>query len=465
MTVWTEGDLRALEDATGVALRRDPGTLGVHGEDFGRLSRGTARAVLPITDPAQLERALRLAAERALRLTPRGMGMSQGGQSVPADGVSLDLTGLHRILEVDEDALTVRCQAGARWRTLVAELARRGLLPRVLPLNLDLTVGGVLSVGGIGATSHRFGVVAANVPQLEVVTGAGARVRCGATEEREVYDATLAGLGRCAVITSASVQLRRIAPRVRTFYLLYDELEPWLADQRALVAADRADYLEAFMTCAVQGLHNTPAGRRPLPQWFYALHVSREYHDAPPDGDEVLSGLRPYRRIHVEDNDTGAFAARYEPRFEVMRRTGAWQEAHPWLEAFVPVASLGALLPRVLAALPLFLGDGHRLMFVNTRQAPRALALPQAPEVAALAVLPAGLNAAFTEDALRALGAVHHALLQAGGKRYLSGWLGMMDAAAWRQHHGAGWDAWVAARRRWDPAGVLDSVLTRNTGA
>jgi FAD/FMN-containing dehydrogenase len=49
-------------------------------------------------------------------------------------------------------------------------------LPAVVPLNLDLTVGGTVSAGGIGATSHTHGPVVSNVSEITAVTGSGRSV-------------------------------------------------------------------------------------------------------------------------------------------------------------------------------------------------------------------------------------------------------------------------------------------------
>jgi FAD/FMN-containing dehydrogenase len=42
-----------------------------------------------------------------------------------------------------------------------------------------------------------------------------------------------------------------------------------------------------------------------------------------------------------------------------------------------------------------------------------------------------------------------------GGKRYLSGYVDFTEEM-WREHFGAQWEPFVAAKRRWDPDGVLN---------
>jgi cytokinin dehydrogenase len=75
----------------------------------------------------------------------------------------------------------IACGAGATWRAVLARTLPRGLVPRVVPSHLDPTVGGTISVGGIGSTSHRFGAAASNIDALTVVVGSGDQVWCDAT--------------------------------------------------------------------------------------------------------------------------------------------------------------------------------------------------------------------------------------------------------------------------------------------
>ncbi len=471
--------------------------------DFGHLVTSAPAAIARPRDAAQVARAVAFANDRGLRVGACGKRFSQGGQSLTR-GVALDLSAMARVDDVDVPARTVKCDAGTTWRSVVEKAARFGLVPRVLPLNLDLTVGGTLSVGGVGSTSHRYGPAVANVVAIDAVDGTGKQhsARVGALPApeptngaRALRDAALGGLGRAVVMTRTTLALREMLPRVRTFYLLYDDAAAWLADQARL--APTCDHLEAFCSASVQGLRSTPQGRRPFAKWFYGLHVSYEHDCDPPTEAAVLSGLAHRWHTHTEDGESLAFTQRYEPRFAMMRATDTWSAPHPWLEAFLPVDRLAALLPDLLDRLPLSLGDGHRVMHVAQHHLPTYFMTPdrseaegetrpdrseaegetrpdrsevtpnrseaegetrpEAPRVAAFAVLPVGVAPALVEGTLRALEGVHETLVNAGGKRYLSGWLGPCgaDERFERAHFGARYDALCALRRRYDPRGTF----------
>ncbi len=443
---------------TGVAILTDSAHRQQAAEDFGHLTTGSPKGVVLPRTLEEISRIVGFANAQGLHLTPRGRGFSQGGQSVSVGSLTLDLSHLGRVDEPDSISQTIRCETGARWHTIIERTAPFGFIPRVVPLNLDLTVGGTLAVGGVGATSHRFGPIVSNVAKVELVTGRGEHQVGDFQRNRAAVDSTLGALGRFAILLSATLYLRKFQPRVRTYYLLYDKLAPWLADQQRLMQSDRCDYLEAFCSASIQGLRNDPIGRRPFAHWFYVLHASFEYSPGgEPERQTALAGLHPYRLTHVEDNDTITFAYRYAPRFEAMQRTGAWQEAHPWVECFLPADALPHLLPRLLDAVPLFLGDGHRLVFLAGSQQPRFFMTPPCDQVVGFAILPTGIPAPLRQTALSALDAVHRMLIEAGGKRYLSGWLGKPDEDTLRTHFGPRYCEWKAAKERFDPNHVLTS--------
>jgi cytokinin dehydrogenase len=457
---WTTEDLRALRDEGGISIG-SPADREGNEKDFGQLVARATSAVLRPTSIDELERIIAFANVRGLKLTARGRGMSQGGQSIPVGGASLDLSRLTDIDAPDGEARTMKCSAGATWRDAIARAAPFGLMPKVVPLNLDLTIGGLLSVAGIGATSHRHAAAVSCTAEIEVVTGGGRRVTCSETHEVPVYHAALGGLGRLAIIASARLELRPFKPFVRTFYLLYSTIDAWVAAQRALIQSDRAEYIEGFCTPCVQGLRNGPRGRTPFARWFYGLHVTVEYDaGAAPEAAAFLAGLPSFELLEVEDGETVAYAARYDPRFSAMRRSGAWTLPHPWIEAMLPGASIQEILPSLLDIYPVGLGDGPRLLFVNRHRIPPFLKTPDSSELVCCALLPVGIPPHLLPDTLEAFRAIHARIVAGGGKRVLSGWTTMMDSTALLEHYGDQAGVWVKAKEALDPRGVLDTPLT-----
>ena len=387
--------------------------------------------------------------------------MSQSGQSVANGSVSVDMRHHRAIAVPDIERRTVVCGSGATWRSVLERTLASRLAPRVSPLNLDLTVGGTLSAGGFGSTSHRNGVAVSKVTAAEVVLGTGEVVRCGPSTRRDVFDAVFGGIGRAGLISQVEIQLEPVPDALETVFLVYEDLDAMLADQAAIVASGCALHLESFCSASIQGLRRGSSGRRqPLTYWLYGLHVTVAAN-AGAEAMDLLSGLRFTKRLHVEqETDYAAFASRYDVRFEGMRASGAWEQAHPWYEALLPFDRAAAVVRQALEVLPPFFGDGHRVLTVAETDHPAAMAFPERGPVAIFGVFPAGIPPLLREPALAALARVNDAVMAAGGKRYLSGWLFEMSTSAWQAHHGAAYGQLLEAQRRFDPNGVFRSMLT-----
>jgi FAD/FMN-containing dehydrogenase len=159
--------------------------------------------------------------------------------SPPARSEAADDFG--HLVQVHEDTAVV--QAGARWSEVLRAAIPRGVAPPVLTDYLELSVGGTLSVGGIGGTILH-GAQVDNVLELEVVTGTGARVVCSPSRRADLFHAVLAGLGQCGIITRATVRLLPAPPVVRHYELFYPTVAALTADQRRVVRDGRFAFVQ-----------------------------------------------------------------------------------------------------------------------------------------------------------------------------------------------------------------------------
>jgi cytokinin dehydrogenase len=441
-----------LARATGVKVFQDDINRTNASTDFGQLVYGNSFGIVQPQTIDELISVVQFANQRRLKLTARGRGYSQSGQSIPKNGFSVDLTQMHSVDAVDMQSETVSCCSGAKWQNVVATTLQHNMLPKVIPLNLEQTVGGLLSVGGIGTNSRIYGSVAANVAELDVVTGSGEYIRCSNTQEPELYNAVLGGLGKCGIITKATIKLRKVKPNIRTFHLLYDSLDVWMNDQIKLGKSRQIEHLEGFCWTSAKGIKSQNGERHFFTHWLYGLQVGVEYEKTAPEASDVLKDLNYWKLVHVEDEETANHIFRYQPRFDTMRRTGAWNQTHPWIDCFISASSLTKILPEILDILPLSLGDGHRTMMVASENRPSLLMMPPGDIIFCFAILPIGVDSQDTH-AVSALEKVNRMLLEAGGKRYLAGWL--TNSHSWQQHYGACYQQWQDNKRKFDTHNVL----------
>lgn len=196
-----------------------PEALAAVADDFGHLVRRTPQAILRPGSTKDIAIMTRWASDHGLRIAARGQGHSVYGQSQVSGEIVIDMTSLAEIHRASGARVVV--DAGATWRSVVAQTLP--LTPPVLTNFLDLSVGGTLSVGGVGGTSHRYGLQSDNVLELEVVTGEGDIVECSPGDD--LFDAVRAGLGQFGIITRAALALIPAPDRARRYALSYPDLE------------------------------------------------------------------------------------------------------------------------------------------------------------------------------------------------------------------------------------------------
>ncbi len=205
--------------------------------------------------------------------------------------------------------------------------------------------------------------------------------------------------------------------------MAYTDLETCLDDLRHLAQESEVLHLEAFCSSTFRGLRQGPGGRRlPLSTWSYGVQVTTASSDGGA-GFCRAAQLDFAEYLHVEDDDPYAFAGRYDVRFASMRATGAWNQSHPWFEVILPLSAARQLVPEILAGLPPFFGDGHRLLLFAETDRPRACVFPESHPVLGFAILPTGIPEAYRDAALAVLEKLDDTCRRHGGVRYRSGYL------------------------------------------
>ncbi|HVS00365.1 MAG TPA: FAD-binding protein [Thermoanaerobaculia bacterium] len=409
--------------------------------DFGGLIRRRPGQVVRPRSAREVADVLRSASLEGNPVSTRGAGHSQNGQSLSDGGLLLDLRSLDRIETIDVEGQWVEAGAGTLWRDLVAAVADQGLLPPVLTDNLGVTLGGTASVGGVGPASFRHGLQAGHCLALEVATPDGRLVRCSRDEHPELFEHVLCGLSQFGVITRVRHRLRRYRRHTWTHQLLYEDLGRFLADIRRCAAEERADFLDGWALPDRQG---------PGKRWCYQLLLTVESETPPAAG--MLDGLLFDRRLADTDRPTLDHVHRLEPSFERTRTSGG-DKVHPWVELFLPFASVPAFTAEILPRL----GDGISVLFWPLRTDRRRLPMFVTPpdDLVLLVGLFSSLAPKELPRHLPVLRRASELGIELGGKRYLSGWVDF-DADGWRRHFGERWPGVRRAKRAFDPKGLLN---------
>ena len=101
------------------------------------------------------------------------------GAATPSDGcIVVNLQRMNTVLDISNEDLTVRVQAGTILETVATSLERSGLVFGHDPWSRPIaTVGGAISTNGVGYTAAAHGSMGQQVLGLEVVLADGEVVR------------------------------------------------------------------------------------------------------------------------------------------------------------------------------------------------------------------------------------------------------------------------------------------------
>jgi len=429
--------------------------------DFGRIISRQPRAVLIPGSVEDIAKIVCFARAHDIQVAANGQSgtddmresHSNFGQSQVAAGIVIDMSPLDRIFSINDDVANVG--AGAHWADVFDASLPRGTTPPVYTDYLHLSVGGTLSVGGIGGTTWRFGLLVDNVLEIEVVTGRGDRVTCTRTHNRDLFDAVLAGAGQCAIIVRAKVKLVRAPAQARVFLLFYDNINTYVEDQLMLLREGRFNYLQGQVV---------PGTSQP---WRFMIEaVSFFTPPAMPNNGALLAGLRDNRsEAQISDQSYHDHVFRLDPTVAFLKSIGIWQLPHPWITLFTPSQRTVAYVSNVLSTLTLAdTGQGPILFYpFNTAPIGRPLyRLPDSQVAFQFSVLRTAVPP--TPEVIAAMLAGNRSLydqvVAIGGTRYIIGAIPDFSQADWRRHFGAKWDFLVDSKRRFDP----DNVLTPGQG-
>jgi len=184
---------------------------------------------------------MKIAARYQLPVVPWGGGSgSQGGAGPIFGGILLDTKRMNRIIDINENCLTVTAQAGIIGTQLEWALNERGLTLPHYPASANCaTLGGYLAPRGSGVISTKYGKAEDLVLSMQVVLPDGNIIRTPLVPNHasgpDFMGLWVGAEGTLGIITEATMQIERIPETRLLRAVLFDDLSKALEAGRRIM--------------------------------------------------------------------------------------------------------------------------------------------------------------------------------------------------------------------------------------
>ncbi|MDU1052595.1 FAD-binding oxidoreductase [Clostridium baratii] len=204
-------------------------------EDYSHDELGSIKempdVVVKANTTEEVSEIMKYAYEHNIPVTARGSGTGLVGAAVALHkGIVLDLSGMNKILELDEENLTLTVEPGVLLMEIAKFVEENDLFYPPDPGEKTATIGGNISTNAGGMRAVKYGVTRDYVRGLEVVLPNGHVMNLGGKVVKNssgysIKDLIVGAEGTLAIITKATLKLLPLPKKAISLLVPFENLE------------------------------------------------------------------------------------------------------------------------------------------------------------------------------------------------------------------------------------------------
>ena len=185
-----------------------------------------------------------------------GLRRSYGDTCLLEDGQLIETTHLRKLISFDREKGILKAEAGISFTEILEIIIPAGWFLPVVPGTQFVTIGGAIANDVHGKNHHIAGTFGSYVKSFELLRSDKKSIICSPTENTDLFNATIGGLGLTGVIKIAKIQLIPI----KSSYLATETIKFNNLDKFFEIADSSANwpYTVAWVDCLA---HSASLGR------------------------------------------------------------------------------------------------------------------------------------------------------------------------------------------------------------
>lgn len=187
--------------------------------------------VVEVLSTDEVSKIMKYANENNIPVTPRGQGTGLVGASVAIyGGIMINMSKMNRILELDEENLTLTVEPGVLLMQIAKFAEEHDLLYPPDPGEKSATIGGNINTNAGGMRAVKYGVTRDYVRGLEVVLANGEVLELGGKVVKNssgysIKDLIVGSEGTLGIVTKAILRLLPLPKKVISLLIPFRDLD------------------------------------------------------------------------------------------------------------------------------------------------------------------------------------------------------------------------------------------------